>query len=53
MRFFVLICVVVLAGVFMAPALLTFSQQVEKVDCVVMMVGYSTVTGDVSKVLNS
>ena len=39
MRFFVLICFVVLAGVVMAPAFLVYSQQIEKVDCVIMMVG--------------
>ena len=39
MRFFVSMCVVVLAGVLMAPAFLVYSQQVKNVDCVIMMVG--------------
>ena len=38
-RFFVSIVVVILAGVLMAPAFLVFSQQLEKVDCAIVMVG--------------
>ena len=38
-RFFVSMFVAVLAGVLMAPAFLVYSQQLEKVDCVIVMVG--------------
>ena len=39
MKMIMFIVLFMLAGAFMAPAFLVYSQQLEKVDCVIVMVG--------------